>query len=77
MSIVIVGVGSANFGTMNFLDADGSLLKDKYGKKAEADIVQVLIVCCALATLMGAVCALPRLPGPGHVEARRCRVRTH
>jgi hypothetical protein len=34
MSIIIVGVGNANFGAMNFLDADGTLLK--YGKKSAA-----------------------------------------
>lgn len=52
MSIVIIGVGSANFGTMDFLDADNTLLKDKYGKKANADIVQAhpaipsFLCCC-------------------------------
>lgn len=39
MSIVIVGVGSANFANMDALDNDGQLLKSR-GKVAEADIVQ-------------------------------------
>ncbi|CAI2363354.1 unnamed protein product [Moneuplotes crassus] len=40
MSIIIVGVGNADFGKMDFLDNDGSLLKDKLGKVAQRDIVQ-------------------------------------
>eukprot|EP01120_Amphizonella_sp_Union-15-10_P003906 TRINITY_DN1435_c0_g1_i1.p1 TRINITY_DN1435_c0_g1~~TRINITY_DN1435_c0_g1_i1.p1 ORF type:complete len:384 (+),score=83.86 TRINITY_DN1435_c0_g1_i1:34-1152(+) len=40
MSIVIVGVGNANFGMMEELDSDDSLLKGKGGLTAERDIVQ-------------------------------------
>ena len=39
MSIVIVGVGAANFTKMDFLDSDNNLLQ-RNGKKAARDIVQ-------------------------------------
>ncbi|KYQ93593.1 phospholipid-binding protein [Tieghemostelium lacteum] len=39
-SIVIVGVGNANFDNMNQLDGDGGLLKSTRGQRAERDIVQ-------------------------------------
>jgi hypothetical protein len=40
MSIVIVGVGNADFTNMNALDADEDVLKAPSGKKAARDIVQ-------------------------------------
>eukprot|EP00792_Barthelona_sp_PAP020_P004739 TRINITY_DN231_c0_g1_i1.p1 TRINITY_DN231_c0_g1~~TRINITY_DN231_c0_g1_i1.p1 ORF type:complete len:547 (+),score=117.33 TRINITY_DN231_c0_g1_i1:77-1717(+) len=40
MSIIIVGIGNANFSGMNFLDADDGLLKDRRGNVAQRDIVQ-------------------------------------
>ncbi|KAI9144384.1 Copine-domain-containing protein [Paraphysoderma sedebokerense] len=39
-SIVIVGVGAANFDTMNALDSDNQLLKSKKGRVCARDIVQ-------------------------------------
>lgn len=40
LSIMIVGVGSADFSAMRRLDSDGKLLRDRTGI-AERDIVQV------------------------------------
>jgi len=40
MSIIIVGVGTANFSRMEDLDSDGQMLRDKYGNCASRDIVQ-------------------------------------
>jgi Copine len=40
MSIIIIGVGSANFDAMEILDGDGKLLKDSRGQPAARDIVQ-------------------------------------
>ena len=40
MSIIIVGVGKADFGRMVDLDSDDALLTDNYGNKASRDIVQ-------------------------------------
>ncbi|KAI9144386.1 Copine-domain-containing protein [Paraphysoderma sedebokerense] len=40
LSIVIVGVGSADFSCMDDLDSDRQALKDRFGKKAARDIVQ-------------------------------------
>ncbi|KAK7102330.1 copine-8-like [Littorina saxatilis] len=40
MSIIIVGVGNAEFDAMDILDSDNSLLKDSSGQTAERDIVQ-------------------------------------
>ena len=40
MSIIIVGVGDANFSRMESLDSDSSLLKDKFGRVSSRDIVQ-------------------------------------
>lgn len=40
ISIVIVGVGNANFDTMDRLDGDGKLLKDEGGRSCKRDIVQ-------------------------------------
>ncbi|CAI2364003.1 unnamed protein product [Moneuplotes crassus] len=40
MSIIIVGVGTANFSRMEDLDSDGQMLRDGYGNYASRDIVQ-------------------------------------
>ena len=41
LSIIIVGVGNANFSSMDKLDGDDeALYSNKFGKYAEADIVQ-------------------------------------
>ncbi|XP_061179726.1 copine-3-like [Saccostrea echinata] len=40
MSLIIVGVGGADFSDMNFLDGDGGVLKATNGRPAERDIVQ-------------------------------------
>lgn len=39
-SIIIVGVGEADFSMMDALDCDDGLLKDDYGNRAKRDIVQ-------------------------------------
>lgn len=40
LSIVIVGVGGADFSNMEVLDADDDPLKNKYGELMSRDIVQ-------------------------------------
>jgi hypothetical protein len=40
MSIIIIGVGNADFSKMEDLDSDTNMIKDQYGKKASRDIVQ-------------------------------------
>lgn len=40
MSIIIVGVGEANFKAMEFLDGDSGVLKSVTGEPAARDIVQ-------------------------------------
>lgn len=40
MSIIIVGVGKADFSKMEDLDSDKYMLKDQYGRYAARDIVQ-------------------------------------
>ena len=40
MSLIIVGVGNADFSDMNFLDGDNGILKGANGRPAERDIVQ-------------------------------------
>uniref|UniRef100_S4RRB1 Copine II n=1 Tax=Petromyzon marinus TaxID=7757 RepID=S4RRB1_PETMA len=40
MSLIIVGVGSADFSAMEFLDGDGGVLKAPSGEPAARDIVQ-------------------------------------
>lgn len=40
MSIIIVGVGGADFGAMEFLDSDDKLLSSPLGGVASRDIVQ-------------------------------------
>ena len=39
-SIIIVGVGNANFDSMEELDGDGGYLRDGSGNECERDIVQ-------------------------------------
>ena len=39
-SIIIVGVGSADFSSMDELDGDGGPLKDRQGRACQRDIVQ-------------------------------------
>ena len=38
-SIIIVGVGNANFDSMEELDGDGGLLRDNNGNECHRDIV--------------------------------------
>lgn len=40
LSVIIVGVGNADFSAMNELDSDGSLLRAASGRQAKRDIVQ-------------------------------------
>ena len=40
VSIIIVGVGNADFSKMEELDSDGGLLRDNHGRAAKRDIVQ-------------------------------------
>ena len=40
MSIIIIGVGAADFGAMEFLDSDDKLLRSSRGDVAFRDIVQ-------------------------------------
>lgn len=40
MSIIIVGVGGADFGAMEFLDGDDGVLRSSAGEPAVRDIVQ-------------------------------------
>lgn len=40
LSIIIVGVGSADFSAMDALDCDNGMLRDKNGYVAQRDIVQ-------------------------------------
>jgi hypothetical protein len=44
LSLIIVGVGSADFTAMNILDGDGSTLKSRMGEIAKRDIVQFVPV---------------------------------
>ena len=39
-SIIIIGVGNADFDAMEELDGDGALLRDNMGRACERDIVQ-------------------------------------
>jgi hypothetical protein len=39
-SVVIIGVGSADFSSMEELDGDGGLLRDNRGRSAARDVVQ-------------------------------------
>ena len=40
ISVIIVGIGNADFTNMNVLDSDDIKLKDKNGRKADRDLVQ-------------------------------------
>ena len=40
ISVIIIGIGEANFDNMKFLDADDNPLVDKNGRKADRDLVQ-------------------------------------
>lgn len=40
MSIIIIGVGNADFAAMEFLDGDASVLRSNTGEEAVRDIVQ-------------------------------------
>ena len=40
ISVIIIGIGDANFTNMNILDADDEGLVDKNGRKADRDLVQ-------------------------------------
>ncbi|CAN0038905.1 unnamed protein product, partial [Discosporangium mesarthrocarpum] len=40
LSVIIVGVGSADFSDMNMLDGDDGVLRDSSGNRAARDIVQ-------------------------------------
>ena len=40
MSIIIVGVGDADFSNMEELDGDNTVLSDAHGRKASRDLVQ-------------------------------------
>ena len=42
-SIIIVGVGNADFGAMEELDGDGGLLTDGHGRKVSRDLVQFVV----------------------------------
>ena len=42
MSIIIVGVGSADFGPMEYLAGDDGIVKTVNGRKAKRDIVQFI-----------------------------------
>jgi len=44
-SIIIVGVGSADFSAMDALDCDTGLLRDQSGHVAQRDIVQFVPFC--------------------------------
>ena len=40
LSIIIIGVGNANFDAMDVLDGDGKVLRNSRGQPAARDIVQ-------------------------------------
>ena len=40
ISVIIIGIGDADFTNMNILDADDEPLTDKNGRKADRDLVQ-------------------------------------
>ena len=63
MSIIIVGVGNADFSDMNELDGDDGMLRGPMGEPAKRDIVQfvpfrdfkrVSILCCVSVHLCSA-----------------------
>ena len=40
ISVIIIGIGDANFTNMNILDADDEPLRDRRGRKSDRDLVQ-------------------------------------
>ena len=42
-SVIIVGVGNADFSAMEELDGDGGLLRDNRGRQVSRDLVQFVI----------------------------------
>ena len=40
ISVIIIGIGDADFTNMEILDSDDSVLTDKNGRKADRDLVQ-------------------------------------
>ena len=40
ISVIIIGIGDADFTNMNFLDADDDPLRDRNGRKSDRDLVQ-------------------------------------
>jgi hypothetical protein len=64
LSIIIVGVGNADFGRMKELDSDGHLLTTADGRTAKRDIVQVYTGILNFKKLMAViVCAIPQPRG--------------
>lgn len=75
ISIVIVGVGNADFTAMQELDGDDGPLKDRKGNRAVRDIVQVplsRLVNCDYLIVRSSVCRVSRLcQGPDRAPRRR------
>ena len=44
LSVLIIGIGNADFSSMHFLDSDNKRLANKFGKEARRDIVQFVAV---------------------------------
>ena len=42
-SVIIVGVGNADFSAMEELDGDGGLLRDNMGRSVSRDLVQFVV----------------------------------
>ncbi|KAJ4458967.1 putative Nicotinic receptor-associated protein 1 [Paratrimastix pyriformis] len=65
LSIVIIGVGNADFSTMSVLDGDGGVLRDDTGRAAVRDIVQFVPFnqCANLSRLTSETMA--EVPGQG------------
>ena len=40
ISVIIIGIGNADFTNMNILDADDVVLKDRKGRQCDRDLVQ-------------------------------------
>jgi hypothetical protein len=65
MSIVIIGVGDADFTQMNVLDGDNGALKDRRGRRAPRDVVQFVAMSGFQGKSMQALAAevLREVPG--------------
>lgn len=50
LSIVIIGVGPADFSSMNALDGDGKVLRDSHGRVSTRDMLVATILCLLYAT---------------------------